>query len=877
MMNNMYSIRKKFLEFFYKKKHKIIKSSSLIPHNDKSLLFTNSGMNQFKNLFLRKNTIKYNKIATSQRCLRVGGKHNDLENVGNTSSHHTFFEMLGNFSFGGYFKKEAIISAWELLTHKNLFYLPENKFWITVYHEDKETFDIWNKIIGIPEKRILRIGDNKEKYNSDNFWQMSDQGPCGPCTEIFFERENNISKDFFYKLKKEKLIEIWNIVFIQFNRKKNGYLDVLNDPSVDTGMGLERITSVLQKVDSNYSIDFFSELIKKIACVLDIKNFKNNFLKILADHIRAVSFLIVDGVIPSNTQHGYVLRRIIRRAINYGNLLGINGLFFYKLVTPLIKIIKEKDVLEKKELIKQIIKAEEKKFSYALKTGLSILNKKIKKINNNILDGKTVFLLYDTFGFPLDLIEKICNDKKIKIDKNNFKLLMYKQKKQSSKNNYFFDKTKHNSINIDNNIITKFTGYNILTDISQVLYIYDKDFKRKTIIEQNQNAIIILNKTPFYYESGGQIGDQGFFNGKNKKFLVQDTKIYNKSIIHIGKVILGSIKIGDCLSAEVNKEFRLNVSRNHSAIHLLNVALEKILGNKIIQKGSLANDKYFRFDFTYFQKINIDDIKNIENLINNQIIKNISIDSNIILFDNAKKYAKFLSEEVYDKYVRMITIKNLSHELCCGTHVKFTGEIGFFKIIKETSVSSGIRRIEGITGKNSLIKIQKQNDYIKNIAYLLHTDDNKIDKKINKLLIYINNIETELKKIKNKYIISQMPYFKSKILKINRINFLILKIDDYDREISNRMIKMIQTKLKLSVIILASIYNKEIFIFTSVEKKLINYFQANFLIKEILNKIGGNGGGSIYFAQGKGLKISLLKKSLDDIKYSLIKKAEKID
>lgn len=868
MDKSLSAIRQIFLDFFSQNKHTILPSSNLIPTNDSTLLFTNAGMNQFKNIFLGKEEIKYKRIVTAQRCVRAGGKHNDLENVGYSTRHHTFFEMLGNFSFGDYFKETAIKLAWELLTSNKWFNLPKEKLLVTVYYKDEETFNIWKKI-GLPENKIIRIGDSEKKiYKSDNFWQMGETGPCGPCTEIFFELSPSsaISELSFNKIN-DHYIEIWNIVFIQFNKQKNGSIYPLKMLSVDTGMGLERITSIIQGVNSNYEIDFFYKLIKEIANIMNVKfDIKNNSLNVIADHIRSSVFLMYDGVVPSNINKGYVLRRIIRRALRHGYLLGTKNMFFYKLVPVLTQVMEIKLEQSRQNFIQKLLHLEESLFQNTLKNGLSIFNKEIKKLKNNKLDGLTIFRLYDTFGLPIDVIEDICRERKVEIDKSQFILEMNKQKFRSKNKNFIF----YCNQNIHNEIITEFQGYKKLKIKSKIKFILIEDTSKK-IIKENQFGIIVLEKTPFYGQSGGQIGDKGILNFYKNKFIVLDTQKKGQAVYHIGKVISGTFKVGNHITASVDKINRMNISKNHSATHLLNTALEHVLGEHVIQKGSFINNKYLRLDFSHLKQVTDDQIKKIENIVNFQIRNNLIVKDCVIPFDTVQQQrVKYLPNEKYENDVRVLTIGNFSKELCCGTHVKRTGDIGIFHIINESSIAQGIRRIECVTGEQALYKIQSNYDQIKQSSLLLKITDNNLYKKIIFLNNYTKNLESELQKFKNKYVMQTMFFLEKKILKINNINILIVETNDFDHKMMCLVINNFKNRLKSAVIIITTILNKKIFIVSGVTKNLTNLFQANRLIKLITDNIKGQGGGNPQLAQGSGQDMSVLNKSLNDVKYFII-------
>ncbi|MFI4847374.1 MAG: alanine--tRNA ligase [Candidatus Makana argininalis] len=872
MINSSNQIRKKFLDFFKIKNHIIIPGSSLLINNDKSIMFTNSGMNQFKNVFLNSNNFPYKRVVTSQNCIRAGGKHNDLENVGYTSHHHTFFEMLGNFSFNDYFKKEAIFYAWELLTNKNWFNIPKNKLLVTYYYKDYETYKIWLNEIKLPKKKIISIGDNhKGKNISDNFWQMGETGPCGPCSEIFYDRGKKIygNKPGNKKKTGNRYIEIWNLVFIQFNKNYNGDLIKLDKPYVDTGMGLERIASVMQNVDSNFKIDIFKKLISSISNVLNIKNYNHKSLFVISDHIRSSFFLINDGLTPSNEGKGYVLRRIIRRAIRHGKIIGSKKPFLYKIVSHLISIMEIKSIKMNlnKNQIEDIILSEEQQFEKTINTGLNLLNKEINNLKYNLMDGNTVFKLYDTYGFPIDLIKDICKEKKINIDENIFNLRMNEQKKRSINNSFFikevniFDKLKFK---------TKFLGYKKINYFGKILTILNKNKIVKKIIK-NEKSIIFLNKTTFYSESGGQIGDKGILKSLNGVFIVVNTKKYNNCIGHIGKLICGSFSIGDIVSTNVNKNHRKNICINHSATHLLIQSLHQILGVSIIQKGSFINHNYLRFDFAYNKNINFEQIKMLEKIINEKIISNLIVKTSYLNFKNdINKVSLKVDSNNYKNKVRIVKIGNFSNEICIGTHVKRTGNIGVFIINSISNISYGIKRIEAVSGINALFEIYKKNDLIDKISNLININKNQIYIKIKYIINKLKELKKKSKKIKNKEIDNKIYSFCKTAKKINKINIITKHI----KNIKYNEFKIIAKKIKkrlTSVVIFFLIESKfKINILIFITKNIVNYIKTfdiiNFIFKKNQIKIIGNK----YLIKASGKNIYFLSKNLKNIENIII-------
>ncbi|MBX4561661.1 alanine--tRNA ligase, partial [Klebsiella pneumoniae] len=732
MSKSTAEIRQAFLDFFHSKGHQVVASSSLVPHNDPTLLFTNAGMNQFKDVFLGLDKRNYSRATTAQRCVRAGGKHNDLENVGYTARHHTFFEMLGNFSFGDYFKQDAIKYAWELLTGENWFALPKEKLWVTVYETDDEAFDIWANEVGVPRERIIRIGDNKgAPFASDNFWQMGDTGPCGPCTEIFFDHGDHIwgGPPGSPEEDGDRYIEIWNIVFMQFNRQADGTMEPLPKPSVDTGMGLERIAAVLQHVNSNYDIDLFRDLIASVAKVTGATDLTNKSLRVIADHIRSCAFLVADGVIPSNENRGYVLRRIIRRAIRHGNMLGAKDTFFWKLVAPLIDVMGSAgdELKQQQAQVEQVLKTEEEQFARTLERGLALLDEELSKLKGDTLDGETAFRLYDTYGFPVDLTADVCRERNIKVDEAGFEAAMEEQRRRARESSGFG--ADYNAmIRVDG--ASEFKGYDHLELNGKVTALFI-DGKAVDSVSAGQEAVVILDQTPFYAESGGQVGDKGELKGAGFSFAVSDTQKYGQAIGHIGKVASGSLKVGDAVQADVDEARRQRIRLNHSATHLMHAALRQVLGTHVAQKGSLVNDKALRFDFSHFEAMKPEEIRAVEDLVNAQIRRNLAIETNIMDIDAARASgAMALFGEKYDDRVRVLRMGDFSTELCGGTHAARTGDIGLFRITSESGTAAGVRRIEAVTGEGAMAILHAQSDQLNDIAQLLKGDSHNLGEKV---------------------------------------------------------------------------------------------------------------------------------------------------
>lgn len=790
MSKSTAEIRQAFLDFFHSKGHQVVASSSLVPHNDPTLLFTNAGMNQFKDVFLGLDKRNYSRATTSQRCVRAGGKHNDLENVGYTARHHTFFEMLGNFSFGDYFKHDAIQFAWELLTSEKWFALPKERLWVTVYESDDEAYEIWEKEVGIPRERIIRIGDNKgAPYASDNFWQMGDTGPCGPCTEIFYDHGDHIwgGPPGSPEEDGDRYIEIWNIVFMQFNRQADGTMEPLPKPSVDTGMGLERIAAVLQHVNSNYDIDLFRTLIQAVAKVTGATDLSNKSLRVIADHIRSCAFLIADGVMPSNENRGYVLRRIIRRAVRHGNMLGAKETFFYKLVGPLIDVMGSagEDLKRQQAQVEQVLKTEEEQFARTLERGLALLDEELAKLSGDTLDGETAFRLYDTYGFPVDLTADVCRERNIKVDEAGFDAAMEEQRRRAREASGFG--ADYNAmIRVDS--ASEFKGYDHLELNGKVTALF-VDGKSVDAINAGQEAVVVLDQTPFYAESGGQVGDKGELKGANFSFAVEDTQKYGQAIGHIGKLAVGSLKVGDAVQADVDEARRARIRLNHSATHLMHAALRQVLGTHVSQKGSLVNDKVLRFDFSHNEAMKPEEIRAVEDLVNAQIRRNLPIETNIMDLEAAKaKGAMALFGEKYDERVRVLSMGDFSTELCGGTHASRTGDIGLFRIISESGTAAGVRRIEAVTGEGAIATVHADSDRLSEVAHLLKGDSNNLADKVRSVLERTRQLEKELQQLKEQAAAQESANLSSKAIDVNGVKLLVSELSGVEPKMLRTMV-----------------------------------------------------------------------------------------
>lgn len=868
MSKSTAEIRQAFLDFFHSKGHQVVASSSLVPHNDPTLLFTNAGMNQFKDVFLGLDKRNYSRATTSQRCVRAGGKHNDLENVGYTARHHTFFEMLGNFSFGDYFKHDAIQFAWELLTSEKWFALPKERLWVTVYESDDEAYEIWEKEVGIPRERIIRIGDNKgAPYASDNFWQMGDTGPCGPCTEIFYDHGDHIwgGPPGSPEEDGDRYIEIWNIVFMQFNRQADGTMEPLPKPSVDTGMGLERIAAVLQHVNSNYDIDLFRTLIQAVAKVTGATDLSNKSLRVIADHIRSCAFLIADGVMPSNENRGYVLRRIIRRAVRHGNMLGAKETFFYKLVGPLIDVMGSagEDLKRQQAQVEQVLKTEEEQFARTLERGLALLDEELAKLSGDTLDGETAFRLYDTYGFPVDLTADVCRERNIKVDEAGFEAAMEEQRRRAREASGFG--ADYNAmIRVDS--ASEFKGYDHLELNGKVTALF-VDGKAVDAINAGQEAVVVLDQTPFYAESGGQVGDKGELKGANFSFVVEDTQKYGQAIGHIGKLAVGSLKVGDAVQADVDEARRARIRLNHSATHLMHAALRQVLGTHVSQKGSLVNDKVLRFDFSHNEAMKPEEIRAVEDLVNAQIRRNLPIETNIMDLEAAKaKGAMALFGEKYDERVRVLSMGDFSTELCGGTHASRTGDIGLFRIISESGTAAGVRRIEAVTGEGAIATVHADSDRLSEVAHLLKGDSNNLADKVRSVLERTRQLEKELQQLKEQAAAQESANLSSKAIDVNGVKLLVSELSGVEPKMLRTMVDDLKNQLGSTIIVLATVAEGKVSLIAGVSKDVTDRVKAGELIGMVAQQVGGKGGGRPDMAQAGGTDAAALPAALASVK-----------
>lgn len=868
MSKSTAEIRQAFLDFFHSKGHQVVASSSLVPHNDPTLLFTNAGMNQFKDVFLGLDKRNYSRATTSQRCVRAGGKHNDLENVGYTARHHTFFEMLGNFSFGDYFKHDAIQFAWELLTSEKWFALPKERLWVTVYESDDEAYEIWEKEVGIPRERIIRIGDNKgAPYASDNFWQMGDTGPCGPCTEIFYDHGDHIwgGPPGSPEEDGDRYIEIWNIVFMQFNRQADGTMEPLPKPSVDTGMGLERIAAVLQHVNSNYDIDLFRTLIQAVAKVTGATDLSNKSLRVIADHIRSCAFLIADGVMPSNENRGYVLRRIIRRAVRHGNMLGAKETFFYKLVGPLIDVMGSagEDLKRQQAQVEQVLKTEEEQFARTLERGLALLDEELAKLSGDTLDGETAFRLYDTYGFPVDLTADVCRERNIKVDEAGFEAAMEEQRRRAREASGFG--ADYNAmIRVDS--ASEFKGYDHLELNGKVTALF-VDGKAVDAINAGQEAVVVLDQTPFYAESGGQVGDKGELKGANFSFAVEDTQKYGQAIGHIGKLAAGSLKVGDAVQADVDEARRARIRLNHSATHLMHAALRQVLGTHVSQKGSLVNDKVLRFDCSHNEAMKPEEIRAVEDLVNAQIRRNLPIETNIMDLEAAKaKGAMALFGEKYDERVRVLSMGDFSTELCGGTHASRTGDIGLFRIISESGTAAGVRRIEAVTGEGAITTVHADSDRLSEVAHLLKGDSNNLADKVRSVLERTRQLEKELQQLKEQAAAQESANLSSKAIDVNGVKLLVSELSGVEPKMLRTMVDDLKNQLGSTIIVLATVAEGKVSLIAGVSKDVTDRVKAGELIGMVAQQVGGKGGGRPDMAQAGGTDAAALPAALASVK-----------
>jgi alanyl-tRNA synthetase len=850
-------IRQRFLNYFAKNQHRILDSSSLVPGNDPTLLFTNAGMVQFKDLFLGTEKREYNRATTSQRCVRAGGKHNDLDNVGYTARHHTFFEMLGNFSFGDYFKEQAIQYAWEFLTIE--LGLPKERLWVTVYKDDIEAEKIWFDKIGIDQNKFSRLGEK------DNFWSMGDTGPCGPCSEIFFDHGEDVpggppgSPDE----DGDRYIEIWNLVFMQFERSADGTMSDLPNPSIDTGMGLERVAAIMQGVHTNYQIDLFSNLISGIASITGIENKGQASLNVIADHLRSCAFLISDGVIPSNEGRGYVLRRIIRRAIRHGHKLGIEDVFFYKLVVLLVKEMGEAypELIKQQATIEMLLKREDEQFLKTLEKGLKILDQAVDELSDKELSGDVVFKLYDTYGFPYDLTADIARERGLTIDKNGFDIAMEGQRQKArAASKFATDETQ--DIDIEGKTI--FSGYEKVSDQGKIIYLANDVPREK--IQAGDKAIMILSTTAFYAESGGQVGDSGVITTKNGVFNVVDTQKSGEHFVHSGEVVSGHFEIDDVVTTTINANDRCAIAANHSATHLMHAALQSVLGEHVTQKGSLVDSNRLRFDFSHLEMVSKEQLRDVELMVNNQIRENTEVTTQIMSPDEAKEDgAMALFGEKYGDKVRVLTMGSFSKELCGGTHVSRTGDIGLFRITSETGIAAGVRRIEAVAGEAAVNWTLEQNDYLGQLSMLLKTDSAHLFEKVQQSLKRSKNLEKEIDKLNAKLASGKGNDLISAAKQYGDIAVLIKRLDDIEPKALRETVDQLKNKLKKAIVAIATTDGNKVSLIVGVSKDLTDRFNAGQLVNRLAVQVGGKGGGRPDMAQAGGSQPENLNKALEDL------------
>ncbi|WP_350298157.1 alanine--tRNA ligase [Pseudomonas putida] len=858
-------IREAFLRFFEEQGHTRVASSSLIPNNDPTLLFTNAGMNQFKDCFLGAEKRAYTRAVSSQKCVRAGGKHNDLENVGYTARHHTFFEMLGNFSFGDYFKRDAITFAWTFLTSEQWLNLPKEKLWVTVYATDDEAYDIWTKEVGVPAERMVRIGDNKgAPYASDNFWTMGDTGPCGPCTEIFYDHGPDIwgGPPGSPEEDGDRYIEIWNNVFMQFNRTADGVLHPLPAPSVDTGMGLERVSAVLQHVHSNYEIDLFQNLLAAAAKAIGCSNDGQASLKVVADHIRSCGFLIADGVLPSNEGRGYVLRRIIRRACRHGNKLGAKGSFFYQIVAALAAEMGEAfpELKSQQAHIERVLKAEEEQFAKTLEQGLRILEQDLAQLKGDVVPGDVVFKLYDTYGFPMDLTADIARERELTIDEAGFEREMDAQRERA-RSASAFGMDYNSLVKVDS--ATEFLGYDATEGQGKIIALY-KDGQSVDQLGEGEQGVVVLDRTPFYAESGGQVGDTGFLQAGAARFDVRDTTKTGGAFLHHGVVASGALVIGSPVEAKVDADVQHATSLNHSATHLLHEALRQVLGEHVQQKGSLVDSQRLRFDFSHFEAVKPEQIKQLEDIVNREIRKNTPVETELTDIETAKaKGAMALFGEKYGDTVRVLSMGgDFSVELCGGIHAKRTGDISLFKIISEGGVASGVRRIEAVTGAAALAYLNAAEEQVKEAAQLVKGNrDNLIDK-LSAVLERNRQLEKQLEQLQAKAASAAGDDLSNAAVEVKGAKVLAARLDGQDGKALLALVDQLKNKLGHAVILLGSEHEGKVVLVAGVTKDLSSQLKAGDLMKQAAAAVGGKGGGRPDMAQGGGVDVAALDQAL---------------
>ncbi|MBI6925900.1 alanine--tRNA ligase [Pseudomonas putida] len=858
-------IREAFLRFFEEQGHTRVASSSLIPNNDPTLLFTNAGMNQFKDCFLGAEKRAYTRAVSSQKCVRAGGKHNDLENVGYTARHHTFFEMLGNFSFGDYFKRDAITFAWTFLTSEKWLNLPKDKLWVTVYATDDEAYDIWTKEVGVPAERMVRIGDNKgAPYASDNFWTMGDTGPCGPCTEIFYDHGADIwgGPPGSPEEDGDRYIEIWNNVFMQFNRTADGVLHPLPAPSVDTGMGLERISAVLQHVHSNYEIDLFQNLLSAAATAIGCSNEGQASLKVVADHIRSCGFLIADGVLPSNEGRGYVLRRIIRRACRHGNKLGAKGSFFYQIVAALVAEMGEAfpELGSQQAHIERVLRAEEEQFAKTLEQGLRILEQDLAQLQGSVVPGDVVFKLYDTYGFPMDLTADIARERELTIDEAGFEREMEAQRERA-RSASAFGMDYNSLVKVDS--ATEFLGYEATEASAKIIALYH-DGQPVDQLGEGQEGVIVLDRTPFYAESGGQVGDSGYIQAGSARFDVRDTTKTGGAFLHHGVVATGALVIGSAVQTKVDADVQHATALNHSATHLLHEALRQVLGEHVQQKGSLVDSQRLRFDFSHFEAVKPEQLKALEDIVNREVRRNTPVQTELTDIETAKaKGAMALFGEKYGDTVRVLTMGgDFSVELCGGIHAKRTGDISVFKIISEGGVASGVRRIEAVTGAAALAYLNAAEEQVKEAAQLVKGNrDNLIDK-LSAVLERNRQLEKQLEQLQAKAASAAGDDLSNAAVAVKGAKVLAARVDGQDGKALLALVDQLKNKLGHAVILLGSEHEGKVVLVAGVTKDLSSQLKAGDLMKQAAAAVGGKGGGRPDMAQGGGVDVAALDQAL---------------
>ena len=868
-MKTSAEIRQAFLDYFESKGHTIVPSSSLVPANDPTLLFTNAGMVQFKDVFLGKEKRPYTRAASAQRCVRAGGKHNDLENVGYTARHHTFFEMLGNFSFGDYFKREAIEYAWEFLT-RTMGLEPE-KLWITVYEEDDEAAEIWLKEIGIDPARFTRIGDKPggKRYESDNFWSMGDTGPCGPCSEIFYDHGPEVEggPPGTPEEDGDRYIEIWNLVFMQYNRDSQGKMTPLPKPSVDTGMGLERLAAVMQGVHSNYEIDLFRALIRAAAEATGTDDLENKSLRVIADHIRSCAFLIVDGVTPSNEGRGYVLRRIIRRAIRHGYQLGQKEPFFYRLVDPLIEQMGDAypELPRARDTVMKVLRLEEERFAETIEQGMRILEEAIEHLEGDTIPGELVFKLYDTYGFPADLTADIARERGLHIDEVGFEREMNAQRERARAASQFgVDQQAQVAVEGE----TDFTGYERLSDEATIIGLF-RDGESVDSLKKGEQGMVVLDKTPFYAESGGQVGDRGELSvlGDDGHFQVEDTRKQGGSVFgHIGRVTQGRLRVGDAVLAQVDAANRRAIALNHSATHLLHAALRRVLGEHVQQKGSLVEAERLRFDFSHFEPLTREQLNAIERLVNEQIRNNYVVETRIMALEDAKQAgAMALFGEKYDEQVRVLRMGDFSTELCGGTHVKAVGDIGLFKIVSEGGIASGVRRIEAVTGERAVEWVEQAENRLQHIASLVKAGAEDLEEKVQALVEKSRRQEKEIERLKAKLASAAGSDLASQAVQVGDTRVLAAQLEGADVKTLRDTLDQLKNKLGSAVIVLAAVNDGKVSLVAGVTKDRTDRVKAGDLVKMVAEQVGGKGGGRPDMAQAGGGNPDVLPQALASV------------